>query len=113
MSEVYGLMERSETLPPMYDSYEVRRGKMLIKLKNCKGLSGKDENYLDGFEIAGADGVYFPAKATVKIPYIELECDDVKLPVSARFQWTNYAQVGLFGLNDLPLPPFRTDKTIN
>ena len=113
MSEVYGLMERSETLPPLYDSYEVRRGKMLIKLKNCKRLSGKDDNCLDGFEIAGADGVYFPAKATVKIPYIELECDEVKLPVSARFKWTNYAQVGLFGLNDLPLPPFRTDKTIN
>ena len=85
---------------------------MLIKLANHdKGLGGKDENCLDGFEIAGADGVYYPANAKVSLPYIELTCDEVKIPVAARFKWTNYADVGLFGVNGLPLPPFRTDKT--
>ena len=34
----------------------------------------------------------------------------VKVPAAARFKWTNYADVGLFGINDMPLPPFRTDK---
>ena len=112
MTEVYGLMGPSMSLPPLYDGYEVRNNTMLIKLANQeKGLGGKDENCLDGFEIAGADGVYYPANAKVSLPYIELTCDEVKIPVAARFKWTNYADVGLFGVNGLPLPPFRTDKT--
>lgn len=114
MTEVYGLMGPSMSLPPLYDSYEVRNGTMMIKLINQdKGLGGKNENCLDGFEIAGADGVYYPAKAKVSLPYIELTSDEVKIPVAARFKWTNYAEVSLFGVNGLPLPPFRTDKTSN
>ncbi|MCR5600405.1 MAG: sialate O-acetylesterase [Ruminococcus sp.] len=114
MTEVYGLMSRSMSLPPMYESYEVQGCTMLIKLTNHeKGLGGKNENCLDGFELAGADGVFCPAKAKVALPYIELTCDEVKIPVAARFKWINYADVNLFGVNGLPLPPFRTDKTLN
>ena len=112
MSEVYSQMSTGESLPPMYDSFEVRDNTMIIKLKNAeKGLGGKDENCLDGFEIAGADGVYRPARAKVALPCIELVCDEIQHPVSARFKWTNYADVGLFGVNGLPLPPFRTDRS--
>lgn len=111
MNMVYGILGESDALPPMYDSYEIMGSTMLIHLRNCaKGLGGKDARCLEGFEIAGSDGEYFPAKATVRLPYIELCSDKVKVPVSARFKWTNYADVGLFGINDLPLPPFRTDK---
>ena len=111
MSEVYEVITRRDSLPPMYDNFEVIGNAMLIHLTNCEmGLGGKDEHCLDGFEIAGEDGVYYPAKATVRLPYIELRSDKVKMPAAARYKWTNYADVGLFGINDLPLPPFRTDK---
>ncbi|MCR4640314.1 sialate O-acetylesterase [Ruminococcus sp.] len=111
MSEVYGVITRRDSLPPMYDNFEVIGETMVIHLTNCEmGLGGKDEQCLDGFEIAGDDGVYYPAQATVRLPYIELRSDKVKLPAAARYKWTNYADVGLFGINDLPLPPFRTDK---
>lgn len=109
MSEVYSIITRRDSLPPMYDSFEVIGNAMLIHLTNCEmGLGGKDEHCLDGFEIAGEDGVYYPADAKVRLPYIELRSDKVKLPAAARYKWTNYADVGLFGINDLPLPPFRT-----
>ena len=111
MSEVYKVITRRDSLPPMYDNYEVIGNAMLIHLTNCEmGLGGKDEHCLDGFEIAGSDGVYYPAEATVRLPYIELRSSKVKVPAAARFKWTNYADVGLFGINDMPLPPFRTDK---
>ena len=112
MSEVYLQMSRGESMPPYCDSYEVKDGIMLIHLGNCeKGLGGKDEHCLEGFELAGSDGVYHNAQAKVSLPYIELSCPEVKTPVSARFKWTNYADVGLFGVNGLPLPPFRTDRS--
>ena len=111
MSEVYEVITRRDSLPPMYDNFEVIGNAMLIHLTNCEmGLGGKDEHCLDGFEIAGEDGIYYPAKATVRLPYIELRSDKVKMPAAARYKWKNYADVGLFGINDLPLPPFRTDK---
>jgi sialate O-acetylesterase len=111
MSEVYKVITRRDSLPPMYDNYEVIGNAMLIHLTNCEmGLGGKDEHCLDGFEIAGSDGIYYPAEATVRLPYIELRSSKVKVPAAARFKWTNYADVGLFGINDMPLPPFRTDK---
>ena len=114
MSEVYKIITRRDSLPPMYDNYEVIGSAILIHLTNCEmGLGGKDEHCLDGFEIAGADGVYYPAKATVRLPYIELRSSKVNIPAAARFKWTNYSDVGLFGINDLPLPPFRTDKYSN
>ena len=33
----------------------------------------------------------------------------VKSPRYVRFKWTNYAVVGLFGTNGIPVAPFRTD----
>ena len=111
MTEVYGLMGYSMSLPPLYDNFEIIDDAILIHLMNCeKGLGGKHENCLDGFEIAGADGVYYPASAKVKLPYIKLRSDKVSAPQSARFMWTNYADVALFGVNGLPLAPFRTDR---
>lgn len=67
-----------------------------------------------GFEVAGEDGVYVPAEITG----IEITADDAAVrvgsreterPVSARYLWTNYGEVRIFGKNGLPLAPFRTD----
>ncbi|WP_028517765.1 sialate O-acetylesterase [Ruminococcus flavefaciens] len=111
MTEIYGLMGYSMSLPPLYDNFEIIDDAVLIHLMNCeKGLGGKNEDCLGGFEVAGADGVYYPAEAKVKLPYIELRSDKVKAPKNARFMWTNYAEVALFGVNGLPLAPFRTDR---
>ena len=107
LSEVYGLCGDSEALPPMYDGYEVRDGRIFIYLRNCEnGLCGEPE----GFEIAGADGVYYPAEAEIKLPCIVLSSSKVKSPSAARYKWINYAGVSLFGANGIPLPPFRTER---
>lgn len=111
MTEVYGLMGYSMSLPPLYDNFEIIDDTLMIHLINCeKGLGGKNKDCLGGFEIAGEDGIYYPAEAKVKLPYIELKSPEVKAPLSARFMWTNYADVALFGVNGLPLPPFRTNR---
>ena len=111
MSEVYGLMDRADTMPPMFGSHEVRHGDtMVVNLDNpSHGLSGNDR-CREGFELAGADGVYFPADS-VEIfgNQIHIKSEKVKRPVNVRFKWINYADVGLFGSNGIPAAPFRTD----
>ena len=111
MSEVYSLMDRAETMPPMLGTFEVRHGDtMVVCLDNPSGgLSGGDA-HTDGFELAGADGVYYPADS-VEIfgSQIHIKSAQVKSPRYVRFKWTNYAEVGLFGTNGIPVTPFRTD----
>ena len=112
LSEVYGLADRAGTMPPMYASHEVRHGDtMIVYLDDPSGgLSGND-GHLEGFELAGADGAYYPADSVeIRGNQIHIKCGQVKRPVNVRFKWINYADVGLFGTNGIPVAPFRTDS---
>ncbi|MCQ2591917.1 MAG: sialate O-acetylesterase [Treponema sp.] len=69
-----------------------------------------------GFEVAGTDGNYYPAKFTlgdgVSAPKntIVLCSEKVASPVFARYAWFNYGPVTIFCKNGLPLAPFRTSS---
>lgn len=112
LSEVYGLADRAETMPPMYASHEVRHGDtMIVYLDNPSGGLSVNDGHLDGFELAGADGAYYPADSVeIRGNQIHIKCGQVKRPVNVRFKWINYAGVGLFGTNGIPVAPFRTDS---
>ena len=114
MSEVYWLMDRAVTMPPMYKSHEMRGDTMIVYLDNpSRGLQGNG-SHKDGFELAGADGIYYPAESVEIIggEQINIRCSKVKRPQNVRFKWTNYAEVGLFsaGQHGIPVLPFRTDN---
>jgi len=57
-------------------------------------------------EIAGEDGVYHQATATLDGSTLRLTCPEVPTPVSARYAHWNWCVVNLFGENGLPLAPF-------
>ena len=63
----------------------------------------------DLFEIAGKDGIFYPADAVADGELIHLSAKEVPRPVMARYAWVNYGVVHLFGDNDLPLAPFLID----
>ena len=58
------------------------------------------------FEVAGADGVFYPAIADISGTTIRVSSNRVAHPVSVRYAWVNYAEVNVFGQNNLPLAPF-------
>ncbi len=64
---------------------------------------GKDPALL---EAAGADGVFRPARAEILGSRIRLRAEGVAHPAAARYAWTDYGKVNLFGENGLPLEPF-------
>ena len=100
-----------KAFPPVYRDYRVCKDKIVLCFDNCDGFDVRGE--LNGFEIAGADGVFCSAEAEIKENIIEIRSDKVIAPVQARFKWTNYAEVELFGKNGIPVPPFRTHKEMN
>lgn len=108
LSEVYGLALRSETTAPMYVSSYAAGRAFIVQTENAPdGFLLKGEPA--GFELAGADGIFYPAKAVLMPDCITLTSEDVLAPVYARYAWTNYMAVTVYGRNGLPLAPFRTD----
>ena len=66
---------------------------------------------LVGFTIAGKDGKFVPAKATIKGESIVVSSEMVPEPTAVRYGWVNFAtpMLNLFNKEGLPATPFRTD----
>ena len=96
---------------PTFDSMSVEQdGSVLVTFKNAeKGLYTFDG--LSGFEIAGADKVFYPAKAEIvyKKYIVKLSSEKVPKPVAVRYGWSNWIDGTLFDTNLLPASSFRTD----
>ena len=65
---------------------------------------------LEGFQLAGRDGVYYPARGSVRLDTVRLRCDQVPEPESVRYAWFNYGPANLYNAAGLAAAPFRTDR---
>ena len=64
------------------------------------------------FQIAGPDGKYFDAQATIDRSTVVVRSADVPAPVAVRYAWDNYPYgANLYNSAGLPAVPFRTNKT--
>lgn len=70
----------------------------------------KIKGELCGFEVAGADGEFKTADAVISGSTVTVSSKEVEKPLYARYCWTNYGPVSVFGKNGIPLAPFRTHK---
>ncbi len=126
MCEVYMAEDRKNCFPLSYKGYELNDDsitvflgspdpKHICTLRDLRSAAPEDMN--EGFEVAGEDGVYFPADSVVysEPANITLKSVNVKKPCRARFLWTNYADVKIWSSCGIPIPPFRThcDETIS
>lgn len=96
---------------PSYKEAVFEDGKAIVTMKVGKlGLSpiGQD---LEGFELAGEDGVFHPATGNVKDRYkVEVTSPDVPAPVAVRYCFHNWTQGTLYNCFGIPALPFRSDK---
>jgi sialate O-acetylesterase len=70
------------------------------------GLVGKADP-LPGFEVAGPDGRFQPAIATLRDDTVLVHCAAVPVPIAVRYAWANAPTVALFNSVGLPAAPFR------
>ena len=111
LSNDYGF-EMIDANPPIYESFEVKDGEALVKFKmGNEGLSPISTE-LEGFELAGEDGVFYPALARVhkdrKI--LRVRCPEVPNPVAVRYGMFNWSEATVFNCFGIPVSPFRTDN---
>ena len=71
------------------------------------GMTSYDQE-ITGFEIAGKDGVYYPAKATLfdNKTKVILTSEQVPVPVEVKYGFRNYQPLNLFSNFGLPASPF-------
>jgi sialate O-acetylesterase len=124
--QVYGL--KVEADPPEFVGMKVEGNKAVLSFKGSgletlelvptderKGgaawrvKEGSKGAEVRGFTVAGSDSVFHNAQAKIEGNTVVIWSDAVAAPVAVRYGWANHPIANLFGLNGLPVSPFRTD----
>lgn len=90
---------------PVYMGYRIS-GRTLI-LNFDREVIAKN-GIPEGFILAGPDGKYYPAQATIQGKEVILQSDRIEMPTAARYAWADNPICNLYGKSGLPVPPFRT-----
>ncbi|WP_198661793.1 glycoside hydrolase family 97 catalytic domain-containing protein [Lewinella sp. IMCC34183] len=74
------------------------------------GLRSSDGKPLRHFSIAGADGRFVRANATIEGKTVIVSSEEVTAPVAVRYAWADAPDhINFYNSADLPARPFRTD----
>jgi sialate O-acetylesterase len=81
-----------------------------VDFKNAElGLVAHDSSKVGGFELAGADGKFYPATGIIKKnKYVLVSSPEVTDPVALRFAWKENTAPNLFNKAGLPAEPYQT-----
>ncbi|MBI2511553.1 MAG: hypothetical protein HYV96_06205 [Opitutae bacterium] len=101
--------EQIEFSGPVFESASFSNGRAVLRFSHVdRGLVAPG-GQLEGFTIAGADGVFRAATAKIVGQTVEVNADDVREPKTVRYAWGEAPTGNLFNRAGLPASPFRTD----
>lgn len=108
LNKTYGMKEIA-CQSPQYESMEIRDGKARIRFKYMdQGFNRMAD--IRGFEICGADKVFYPADAVVENQFaLVVSSEKVPEPVAVRYCFRDFQPGNLADTRELPVVPFRTD----
>jgi sialate O-acetylesterase len=96
---------------PLYSSMKIDGNKIILSFAHTgTGLKSRDDKPLTEFEIAGEDGKFIPAEATIEGNTVVVHAKEVEKPTQVRFGWSNTANPNLMNKEGLPASPFRTKE---
>ncbi len=98
---------------PFYKSHTVRGSRLIVEFRNAEQLATRDGKAPDWFEIAGKDGVFHPAAASIDGNKVILTSEKVDHPCFARFAWNQAAEPNLRNEGGLPAGAFQTGAPAN
>ena len=98
------------TSGPVFSRMEIAGARAILHFDHlASGLRSTDGKPLTWFTVAGTDGVFFPAAATIEGDTIVVTSPRVPAPAVVRFAWDEAARPNLSNTAGLPAQPFRTD----
>jgi sialate O-acetylesterase len=101
--------EKIESSGPIIHEIKADGESLLLGFSHAEsGLKVAGEGELKGFTIAGADGVFVPAKAEIVGKVVKVSSESVKEPKIVRYGWDNVPDVNLANGAGLPASPFQS-----
>jgi sialate O-acetylesterase len=95
---------------PVFHALTLKDGRLHITFTNCEtGLQSRDGKPLSCFEIAGADGKFVSADATLDANEVIVVCPAVAEPKIVRFAWGDGDMPNLMSKEGLPAGQFRAE----
>lgn len=109
LNKTYGY-KNMPCISPIYKDISIKENTIEVHFQQPEvGIYAIGE--LVGFEIAGEDKVFYPAKATIfQNKRIKVSSDKVSKPVAVRYAWSNFIDGNLFSTQLLPASSFRSDN---
>ena len=96
---------------PVYKSMTVQGDRAVLSFDSIgAGLEAR-EGGLRGFTIAGSDGKFVSARASIQGDKVVVSSAEVAHPTAVRSGWANFPEVNLYNKDGLSATPFRTDKS--
>ena len=98
----------SPVSPEVGQQSSVKDDRVELDLREAQGLHGSDGQPLRGFEIAGADELFYPA--TVQLDAegkVQLRSSEVAKPCYVRYGWQPFPTCNVVNAAGLPLGTFR------
>ncbi|MFV8374499.1 sialate O-acetylesterase [Flavobacterium sp. LB1P71] len=109
LAKTYGI-EGFEFESPKFKAMEIKDNSATVSFDDApNGITAYGKE-VTGFEIAGEDKVFYPAKAEVRRKSVVLTSDKVTKPVAVRYLFKDYTKAELFSTGGLPVSSFRTDE---
>ncbi|MDR7210630.1 sialate O-acetylesterase [Flavobacterium piscis] len=90
---------------PLFTALKIEKNKAVVFFDDADGLNFKNKKP-NQFEVAGADGAFYPAEASIKNNQVILTSKKVANPMKVRFAWGNTIQSDLFNKANLPASCF-------
>lgn len=109
LAETYG---RKSLLSsgPVFERLEIQGASAIVHFSGvAQGLAARDGQPLTDFEIAGADGIFAPAKAIIRDGSVVVSSPGVSHPAAVRFGWHETARPNLMNREGWPAYPFRSN----
>ena len=109
LNQNYGFKEIAYA-GPSYKSFTVKGNQLTLSFDHTEnGLKAFTAPSVN-FELAGADKIFYPAKAQIKGSNVILQADQVQKPVAARYGFKMWVMGDLYNAEGLPASSFRTDN---
>lgn len=109
LAETYGRKDVAAS-GPIFERVEIKGAVAVVHFSHAEGLTTRDGQPPGDFELAGADGAFVPAAATIRGNTIELSSPQVTKPITARFGWHETSRPNLQNRAGWPAYPFRSDS---
>jgi sialate O-acetylesterase len=109
LAKTYGV-EGFEFESPKYKAMEIKDNSVTVSFDDAPNGITSYGKEVTGFEIAGEDKVFYPAKTEVRRKSVVLTSDKVTKPIAVRYLFKDFAKAELFSTGGLPISSFRTDE---